>query len=89
MKVRIPPQIATGFEDDLQSALEGRPEQDQLGGTTVTFDTAIAILAATRPMRRKIDRYQQRDELQHFIIPRLDTKDRDKFERRMNRHFRL
>lgn len=23
MKVRIPPQIATGFEDDLQSALEG------------------------------------------------------------------
>lgn len=55
----------------------------------MTFDTATAILAATKPMRRKIDRYQQRDELQHFIIPRLDTKDRDKFERRMNRHFRL
>lgn len=23
MKVRIPPQIATGFEDDLQNAIEG------------------------------------------------------------------
>ena len=55
----------------------------------MTFQVAINILSATKPMRRKIDRYRQRDELQHLIIPHLPADDRDQFERAMNQHFRL
>ena len=55
----------------------------------MTFQVAINILSATRPMRRKIDRYRQRDELQHLIVPHLPADDRDPFERRLNNHFRL
>ena len=35
------------------------------------------------------ERYRQRDEIQHRVIPLLPADDRDKFERAMNRHFRL
>ena len=31
----------------------------------------------------------QRDELQHLIVPHLPADDRDPFERRLNKHFRL
>lgn len=55
----------------------------------MNFETATSILAATRPARRKRDRYRQRDELQHRVIPLLPADDRDRFERAMNRHFRL
>lgn len=55
----------------------------------MNLETAASILAATRPARRKRDRYRQRDELQHRVIPLLPADDRDKFERAMNRHFRL
>ena len=55
----------------------------------MTFQVAISILSATNPKRRKIDRYRQRDELQHLIVPHLPADDRDPFERRLNKHFRL
>lgn len=55
----------------------------------MTFECAIIILSETKPMRRKRDRYRQRDELQHAIIPYLPANDRDRFERALNRHFCL
>ena len=55
----------------------------------MNLETAASILAATKPARRKRDRYRQRDELQHLIIPRLPVDDRDRFERALNNHFRL
>lgn len=55
----------------------------------MNFETATSILAATRPARRKRDRYRQRDELQHRVIPLLPADDRDRFERAMNKHFGL
>ena len=55
----------------------------------MNFETATSILAATKPARCKRDRYRQRDELQHLLIPHLHVDDRDKLERAMNKHFRL
>ena len=55
----------------------------------MNFETATSILAATKPARRKRERYRQRDEMQHRVIPLLPADDRDKFERAMNKHFRL
>lgn len=55
----------------------------------MNLETATSILAATRPARRKRDRYRQRDELQHLLIPHLPVDDRDKFERALNNYFRL
>lgn len=55
----------------------------------MTIDSAHMILAEIKPARRVRDRYRQRDELQHMIVPHLPTNDRDVFERAMNRHFRL
>ena len=55
----------------------------------MNFQMAICILSTIEPKRRKYDRYRQRDELQHMIVPYLPTDDRDAFERRLNRHFRL
>ena len=31
----------------------------------MNFETATSILAATKPARRKRERYRQRDEMQH------------------------
>ena len=53
----------------------------------MNFEIAANILAEIKPARRK--RYRQRDEMQHRVIPLLPADDRDKFERAMNRHFRL
>ncbi len=55
----------------------------------MNFETATSILAATKPARRKRERYRQRDEMQHRVIPLLPADDRDRFERAMNKHFRL
>ena len=55
----------------------------------MNIEAAASILAATRPARRKRDRYRQRDELQRLLIPHLPVDDRDKFERALNNHFRL
>lgn len=55
----------------------------------MTIDYAQKILAEIKPARSARDRYRQRDELQHAIVPHLPTNDRDAFERAMNRHFRL
>lgn len=55
----------------------------------MNFETAANILAATKPARRKRERYCQRDEMQHRVIPLLPADDRDRFERAMNKHFRL
>lgn len=43
----------------------------------MTIDRALAFLSKTKPMRQKRDRYRQRDELQHAIIPHLPANDRD------------
>ena len=51
----------------------------------MNIEAAASILAA----RRKRDRYRQRDEMQHRVIPLLPADDRDRFERAMNKHFRL
>ena len=55
----------------------------------MNFETATNILVEIKPARRKGERYRQRDEMQHRVIPLLPADDRDKFERAMNRHFRL
>lgn len=55
----------------------------------MNFEIAANILAEIKPARRKRERYRQRDEMQHRAIPFLPADDRDKFERAMNRHFRL
>lgn len=55
----------------------------------MNFKIATNILTVTKPARRKRERYRQRDEMQHRVIPLLPADDRDKFERAMNRHFRL
>ena len=55
----------------------------------MNFKIATNILTATKPARRKRERYRQRDEMQHRVIPLLPADDRDKFERSMNRHFRV
>lgn len=54
-----------------------------------TFEQACTILRGTKPKRRKRDRHQQRDELQHRFAPLLDVSDRDKFEQKLNAYFRL
>ena len=55
----------------------------------MTILEAYSILKSTKPARCERDRYHQRDELQHLLIPHLPVDERDKFERAMNRHFRL
>lgn len=55
----------------------------------LTLEQACTILQGTKPKRRKRDRHQQRDELQHRFAPLLDVSDRDKFEQRLNDYFRL
>ena len=55
----------------------------------MNIEIATHILTATKPARCERDRYRQRDELQHLLIPHLPVDDRDRFERAMNRHFRL
>lgn len=55
----------------------------------LSFEKACAILRGTRPERRRRDRYRQRDELQHYLAPLLPVDDRDRFERALNKHFRL
>lgn len=55
----------------------------------LTYKEALAALSASKPKRKKRDRYQQRDEMQQRIIPCLDVENRDAFERAMNTHFRL
>ena len=54
-----------------------------------TYEQACTILRGTKPKRRKRDRHQQRDELQHRFAPLLDVSDRDKFEQKLNDYFRL
>ena len=54
----------------------------------MNIEAAASILAKIKPARRKRERYRQRDEM-HRVIPLLPADDRDKFERAMNRHFRL
>lgn len=54
-----------------------------------TYEQACTILRGTKPKRRKRDRHQQRDELQHRFVPLLDVSDRDKFEQLLNAYFRL
>ena len=54
-----------------------------------TYEQACTILRGTKPKRRKRDRHQQRDELQHRFAPLLDVSDRDKFEQKLNAYFRL
>lgn len=55
----------------------------------MTILEACSVLKSTKPARCKCDRYRQRDELQHLLIPHLPVDDRDRFERAMNKHFRL
>ena len=55
----------------------------------LTLEQACTILRGTKPKRRKLDRHQQRDELQYRFAPLLDVSDRDKFEQRLNDYFRL
>lgn len=55
----------------------------------LSYEQACTILRGTKPKRRKRDRHQQRDELQHRFAPLLDVSDRDKFEQRLNDYFRL
>ena len=55
----------------------------------MNIEAAASMLEATKPARCERDRYRQRDEMQHRVIPLLPADDRDKFERAMNRHFRL
>ena len=55
----------------------------------MNYKIAANILAEIKPARRKHERFRQRDEMQHRVIPLLPADDRDKFERAMNRHFRL
>lgn len=55
----------------------------------MNIETATSILAATKPARCERERYHQRDELQHLLIQHLPVDDRDRFERAMNKHFRL
>ena len=52
----------------------------------MNYEIAANILAEIKPARRKRERYRQRDEMQHRVIPLLPADDRDKFERAMNRH---
>ena len=54
-----------------------------------TYEQACTILRGTKPKRRKRDRHQQRDDLQHRFAPLLDVSDRDKFEQKLNAYFRL
>ena len=49
----------------------------------MNYEIAANILAEIKPARRK------RDEMQHRVIPLLPADDRDRFERAMNKHFRL
>lgn len=53
----------------------------------MTILEAYSILKSTKPARCERERYRQRDEIQHRVIPLLPAD--DKFERAMNRHFRL
>ena len=53
------------------------------------IEQARTILRETKPKRRRRDRYRQRDELQHQIIPLLELRERDAFEQQLNNHFRL
>lgn len=55
----------------------------------MTILEAYSVLKSTKPARCKCDRYRQRDELQHLLILHLPVDDRDRFERAMNKHFRL
>ena len=55
----------------------------------MNYEIAANILAEIKPARRKRERYRQRDEMQHLLIPHLPVDDRDKFERALNNHFRL
>ena len=55
----------------------------------LSLEQACTILRGTKPKRRKRDRHQQRDELQHRFAPLLDVSDRDKFEQWLNDYFRL
>ena len=55
----------------------------------MNIEIATNILEDTKPARRKRERYRQRDEMQHLLIPHLPVDDRDKFERALNNHFRL
>ena len=55
----------------------------------LSYEQACTILRGTKPKRRKRDRHQQRDELQHRFAPLLDVSDRDKFEQKLNDYFRL
>lgn len=55
----------------------------------LSLEQACTILRGTKPKRRKRDRHQQRDELQHRFAPLLDVSDRDKFEQKLNDYFRL
>lgn len=55
----------------------------------MNIETATSILEATKPARCERDRYRQHDDLQHLLIPHLPVDDRDRFERAMNKHFRL
>lgn len=55
----------------------------------MTILEAYSILKSTKPARCERERYRQRDEIQHRVIPLLPADDRDKFERAMNRHFLL
>lgn len=59
------------------------------GDQIVNYATALTILTDTKPARSKTVRHKQRDELQHTIVPLLPAADRDRFERKMNSHFRL
>lgn len=55
----------------------------------LSLEQACTILRGTKPKRRKRDRHQQRDDLQHRFAPLLDVSDRDKFEQKLNDYFRL
>ena len=55
----------------------------------MNIEAAASILAEIKPARRKRERYRQRDEMQHRVIQLLPADDRDRFERAMNKHFRL
>ena len=47
----------------------------------MNYEIAANILAEIKPARRKRERYRQRDEMQHRVIPLLPADDRDRFER--------
>ena len=89
MSLKIPPQIATSFGDQLYRAFERWLFYKAGRGKKYRNQELQHLVLAIRAHAKRHGDQAVADLIRKSIVPHLPADDRDPFERRLNKHFRL